>query len=1119
MPPPPVVYSTLCNYLNRFRNIRSSEPEDNNLDPELLAARFALTGITPDDSELVAVDINPDLLGASERDPFVRRDIDSVLGYTEENPVRDAIHYFPYPNLSRTLERSVHIKHSVMIDDEWTSYEPSTVPNVHFGHFGHRHSIRLFFPHLKSDDRTSVRLQGEELEALYNLGIRPAAENTLARCVHDWPGSFSTAEWKDRNASSGFSYSSVVIPADSIQEFSTELRFLADTEEQLAWARDFFWGVEIRGVKDMCSHPITATREEKARLLNLVLHQVDTRHGTWYADVALEFMQAGQALIWTTVGHQRLMEHLLGMDPEDAARYASGRNTRYARDTSTHILALSGFRADFSAEATGGVGHNFVAYAQGYMTDKQQTYHPEGGKYSKTLTVKLAVIGNPPGWCQSGLRVMGDAADKVDVATRFEKRLPLVCVEDAFSQVDMTVVKDCMVCYKRELWWDFRSSKLWAATLLLSCVNSDTLQVRMLEQSLMLVAGLVYQVNCLLSRPDDGSQARRIQKAIYPLTSDRESPYLLVKNLTIEREAEDYPSGIPYAPGGMLYLRDIVLKPSSVIYQFHLPSYLRLPDAAFKYAFGCLRPDVTRFLFKAGVTQRARFVGYVPQRKGFTKARAAPENEMTERSFPAFNDDVQNVVVMNDEGDEVQADQINLRERLDNLIQQFASDLLQKLGNPVDKTKGITCYSSLSQPARQKIGIHDVNTLSLGGMFNQLQWRRATPEEWERSVRHLLPPSSHCVTMSTYHFPGCRYFELYKELMQALEPAKGKECRKALMAVLRDLAWLPATRSDRLWLYDVLDESWNRVPCENLGGPRLYVNPVAGGRIDVTNHTAQDLVALRQVEERQRVDGLREEQEESSAGGGGSSTRGTPAFPAVNEGRVPHQPLRASLPRAIALAHAQRDPRHSNGPSRSPSTQSATYRAPTHEPAVSREINVGKKRQLTPDPRLAGVEIDWEKLGFATGAQDEDLVTVKSLPSRSTSQESGSRSSHVKKQRLLKDFWNNSIPEGQPPVRLAGPKPRTAMKRNTMLEDEDWAFMANSTGTSGKKDNRVEASVKEEEQSFVGLNFIDLTISPPKPTRPRPATPASQNEAIVLTDSDEEERIRSLRQEEEESSD
>jgi hypothetical protein len=118
MDAPVIVPHTLVEYMNHFSDLRHSAHRDGEPSPELLAARFCLTGITADDTFLAGINTRRDLLTGSQRNPFVRRDLDSVLGYSRDIPVLDSIHYFPYPNPLRTLESRVHVTHSAKVDHQ-----------------------------------------------------------------------------------------------------------------------------------------------------------------------------------------------------------------------------------------------------------------------------------------------------------------------------------------------------------------------------------------------------------------------------------------------------------------------------------------------------------------------------------------------------------------------------------------------------------------------------------------------------------------------------------------------------------------------------------------------------------------------------------------------------------------------------------------------------------------------------------------------------------------------------------------------------------------------------------------------------------------------------------------
>ena len=384
----------------------------------------------------------------------------------------------------------------------------------------------------------------------------------------------------------------------------------------------------------------------------------------------------------------------------------------------------------------------------------------------------------------------------------------------------------------------------------------------MLQSSLILVAALVYFINSLHSRPDDGSYARRLCKAIFPLADDPDSPDLIVQSRN-----DDEGEGRPYAIGGVMYLRNILLKPTGTTYRF---SEVRIiEDDVFQHAIGCLPEDVADYLFKSRLHRQARMAGYVPQRKGPTKRRSAREEEETEPLQPLFPElagVIEQVVVETEEGFQAPPKEINLAEVLDRILQQFASDIMQKCGNPREGPLLGRSYCPLVQYDRQHLNFDDINTLDLGHLFLQVQWQRATRDDWKQAVKRLFPPATHIDSFSTVHFTSCRYYRTYQDLLMVLPKERVVEVRSMLKKKIAELAWIPATLSGRLWDYTEGDSTWKKVPFPNLRGPRILVNYRSGGQVTIVNNLVEDAEFLEQLEDaannRRRI-ALREEEEES----------------------------------------------------------------------------------------------------------------------------------------------------------------------------------------------------------------------------------------------------------------
>jgi hypothetical protein len=132
----------------------------------------------------------------------------------------------------------------------------------------------MFFPRLKKDGRPSVNLTREELAQLYDDAIMPVARQVIPETIHAWPASFAVAQFRDRKDATRFSNSSLLIPADKVDQFDSLLREHINSTDHLKWARQFFWGTEIRGVKDICCHAMDSNPGEK----DAGLHHGDGGH-------------------------------------------------------------------------------------------------------------------------------------------------------------------------------------------------------------------------------------------------------------------------------------------------------------------------------------------------------------------------------------------------------------------------------------------------------------------------------------------------------------------------------------------------------------------------------------------------------------------------------------------------------------------------------------------------------------------------------------------------------------------------------------------------------------------------------------------------------------------------
>ncbi|PPQ88290.1 hypothetical protein CVT25_002766 [Psilocybe cyanescens] len=660
---PPVKKSfTLKSFLQKYQQIGQQEDDGDEYkpDPGRLADRFALTGSFTSSNEHKKAEINTfrDRLLNNTDGIHMRRDFDSVIGLANKIPMRASCNYYPLPNTARRLMKRVHFKHPFRIPrayqiprntprDEWPEVQrdPSTVPNMVFGVFDIRHTVRLFFPGLinLNNDTGDSGMTQDQMAEFYNKIIRETVSEVMWDCSHDWPASYAAAQARDRNHAQGFAQNSVLIPDDVIEHFAEEMRRVVDASD-LDWAQHYVWGVEVRGVKHGNNHLLDCTDEEiravEQRALDCLVYDFYDSTQSWWVDVGLEISKAGRALLWSTDGHSALMQHSLGIDERTANRIICNQR-KYTRHLSSHLTCVSGFSAKLGNE---GVGHHGAIYMQAYTTDKSQTYNPQNGHYGKTLTTKLAVKGNPPSWCTAMEKIYKDAGSVIDVVARVEIRVPFSNVRHALLGYRTDLFERTLICYPRSIWWDFRVMRLNAATQILSAISVESAQYRNRQNTLALIAGLVWLINGLHSAPDNSQHWRAVQKAVLPLTLDNNTVpnAILPQGDTVDTNNED---NVPFAEYNVVYLRDFFYKEEADSLRFRGTS--ELPEAAFRYIFGCPPWEYAISVLGVSLPHQPRPRGYIAARKGNTRHRpsATVLHAQPDPDFEQFED----VVVVHEE--------------------------------------------------------------------------------------------------------------------------------------------------------------------------------------------------------------------------------------------------------------------------------------------------------------------------------------------------------------------------------------------------------------------------------------------------------------------------------------
>ena len=174
------------------------------------------------------------------------------------------------------------------------------------------------------------------------------------------------------------------------------------------------------------------------------------KEGTWYVDVGLEFLKEEKALIWSMDANAQVLAEVLEIEIADAHGFVWNRQ-HFSQDTLTHLLSLGGWHARWDYGDEPGVGENGVVFCQAYTMDKIQTYHPEHGRYGKTLTAKAAMSSNPSKWCQNILDIYNDAAATTNVAAQLELWCSLDYALCCMASFSLDVIRNALVNYGGKL--------------------------------------------------------------------------------------------------------------------------------------------------------------------------------------------------------------------------------------------------------------------------------------------------------------------------------------------------------------------------------------------------------------------------------------------------------------------------------------------------------------------------------------------------------------------------------------------------------------------------------------------------------------------------------------------
>ena len=312
--------------------------------------------------------------------------------------------------------------------------------------------IRVLFPALCADGR-SPSLTQEEQKTFYEQGFRPAVVDLLGASAADWPPDYESEMFRARGHGGKLSFITKVLPEWHVRDLGDKIRKYL-SENDVSWGDGLVFLHQIRGVKNSSQHTPFQEDGEVALeewLDENYLRMDDLLLGEWWVDVGLQISSENrECLAWRTDSHFHLVEEVLEIPQHRAHQITKITSSKYVRDLTSHLTAVSGCRISPGARSEGRFS---VKYFQLYTTDKSITYRQDGGHHGKFITCPDILAGKAETYCENLYRVYLAAIEDNFSLARVEVRVPIGKATEVLLGLQARTIRQWLVSFPRVVWW------------------------------------------------------------------------------------------------------------------------------------------------------------------------------------------------------------------------------------------------------------------------------------------------------------------------------------------------------------------------------------------------------------------------------------------------------------------------------------------------------------------------------------------------------------------------------------------------------------------------------------------------------------------------------------------
>ncbi|QRW11070.1 DEAD (Asp-Glu-Ala-Asp) box polypeptide 58 [Ceratobasidium sp. AG-Ba] len=481
-------------------------------------------------------------------------DVDSMIAVVKDHfPFKEhtKLEYFPLYSPKHALDSDLHLPR-VMIQDkhgEPLSLHPHQVPSARFLEANRNMLVRIHFPRLERGSGASKCLNQKEHEQLYDLAFRPAAEEVVDFELNGtWPARYADELFRAEDVRSQreagehitdggrgrrVQQSALAVHSKDLDEWIARVREIVDNQPELAWARSFFFVIQMRGLKHdpesmhmpPTEPPVFAAVRSDGTLkpddprVKSVEHTLgdfltkDFDEDSCFVDLGMNIRlppefgdDSFSCPLPAADAHLAILCHVLGLESDDLSEYMSGKGGYYQRDDLAGLKTVAGFRF----RVPGKFNHH-ITYIQLYTSDKTLIYNLNLPHHAKRVTCSDVLFGWKK-WRKNHfeplLGAFKAAAESHVMYLRLEVRVRLNCYPFVQLRVPDAMIRSWIYTVESDTFWAWkycRLTSLYSVLCLWMDARRSITEAELIKYCSLFVT-LIWMANSLVNRPDDGGR-------------------------------------------------------------------------------------------------------------------------------------------------------------------------------------------------------------------------------------------------------------------------------------------------------------------------------------------------------------------------------------------------------------------------------------------------------------------------------------------------------------------------------------------------------------------------------------------------------------------------------------